>query len=232
MGLYKILEAASRFELEIKVLQTSALPLGYAAFLFSLCLETGPRPCTARSSLFPAFGVAAGASHPKKSSISPRGGKWSGRRDLNPRLQPWQGCTLPLSYSRAVLAFSASSRFSKTAFRRCAPCFYATPRPVSSKFFALRWRNDFLASSSPTAPPFPKPDQSGFRRGGGLEEGNLKGIIPLGFPSSGCLRLYLTHLPALGESAVGADVAAFLEDEVAAAVGAELAAQAVGVHAG
>jgi hypothetical protein len=26
---------------------------------------------------------------------------WSGRRDLNPRLQPWQGCTLPLSYSRA-----------------------------------------------------------------------------------------------------------------------------------
>ena len=26
--------------------------------------------------------------------------------------------------------------------------------------------------------------QSGFRKGGGLEEGNLKGIIPLGFPSS------------------------------------------------
>ena len=26
--------------------------------------------------------------------------RWSGRRDLNPRLQPWQGCTLPLSYSR------------------------------------------------------------------------------------------------------------------------------------
>ena len=25
---------------------------------------------------------------------------WSGRRDLNPRRQPWQGCTLPLSYSR------------------------------------------------------------------------------------------------------------------------------------
>ena len=24
----------------------------------------------------------------------------SGKRDLNPRLQPWQGCTLPLSYSR------------------------------------------------------------------------------------------------------------------------------------
>ena len=28
--------------------------------------------------------------------------KWSGKRDLNPRLQPWQGCTLPLSYSRSV----------------------------------------------------------------------------------------------------------------------------------
>ena len=27
--------------------------------------------------------------------------KWSGKRDLNPRLQPWQGCTLPLSYSRS-----------------------------------------------------------------------------------------------------------------------------------
>ena len=27
---------------------------------------------------------------------------WSGRRDLNSRLQPWQGCTLPLSYSRKL----------------------------------------------------------------------------------------------------------------------------------
>ena len=26
--------------------------------------------------------------------------KWSGKRDLNPRLRPWQGRTLPLSYSR------------------------------------------------------------------------------------------------------------------------------------
>jgi len=25
---------------------------------------------------------------------------WSGKRSSNPRLQPWQGCTLPLSYSR------------------------------------------------------------------------------------------------------------------------------------
>src|SRR5262249_12298726 len=28
-------------------------------------------------------------------------GRWSGRRDLNPRLRPWQGRTLPLSYSRS-----------------------------------------------------------------------------------------------------------------------------------
>ena len=27
---------------------------------------------------------------------------WSGRRDLNPRLRPWQGRTLPLSYSRFI----------------------------------------------------------------------------------------------------------------------------------
>src|SRR3954464_7763878 len=27
---------------------------------------------------------------------------WSGRRDSNPRPQPWQGCALPLSYTRAT----------------------------------------------------------------------------------------------------------------------------------
>src|SRR5438445_7091266 len=30
---------------------------------------------------------------------------WSGRRDLNPRLRPWQGRTLPLSYSRSAISF-------------------------------------------------------------------------------------------------------------------------------
>ena len=29
-------------------------------------------------------------------------GEWSGRRDLNPRRRPWQGRTLPLSYSRST----------------------------------------------------------------------------------------------------------------------------------
>ena len=37
---------------------------------------------------------------PRPGRIETRIGGWSGRRDLNPRLQPWQGCTLPLSYSR------------------------------------------------------------------------------------------------------------------------------------
>jgi hypothetical protein len=31
--------------------------------------------------------------------------KWSGKRDLNPRPQPWQGCALPLSYSRSTPGF-------------------------------------------------------------------------------------------------------------------------------
>src|SRR5688500_895803 len=30
--------------------------------------------------------------------------KWSGKRDSNPRPQPWQGCALPLSYSRNPFA--------------------------------------------------------------------------------------------------------------------------------
>ena len=39
---------------------------------------------------------------------------WSGRRDSNPRPQPWQGCALPLSYARAPGGSEARSywRFS------------------------------------------------------------------------------------------------------------------------
>ncbi len=32
---------------------------------------------------------------------------WSGRRDSNPRPQPWQGCALPLSYARSALVLPA-----------------------------------------------------------------------------------------------------------------------------
>ena len=41
------------------------------------------------------------------------GRKWSGKRDSNPRLRPWQGRTLPLSYSRS----SAKSQRTTAIFR-------------------------------------------------------------------------------------------------------------------
>jgi hypothetical protein len=31
-----------------------------------------------------------------------RKSNWSGKRGSNPQLQPWEGCTLPLSYSRST----------------------------------------------------------------------------------------------------------------------------------
>src|SRR5690242_18354592 len=48
---------------------------------------------------------------------------WSGRRDLNPRLRPWQGRTLPLSYSR-----SASKIIPQAPIRSLPPphCGYRT----------------------------------------------------------------------------------------------------------
>ena len=55
----------------IRVLQTLALPLGHVAL----------------GDLGAGFRAARLA--------------WSGKRDSNPRPQPWQGCALPLSYSRA-----------------------------------------------------------------------------------------------------------------------------------
>ncbi len=43
----------------------------------------------------------------KTASLMKEGLKfWSGKRDLNSRLQPWQGCTLPLSYSRSGFIFN------------------------------------------------------------------------------------------------------------------------------
>ena len=65
------LEAPPGFEPGMEVLQTSALPLGDGANIKKS-----------------AYGMLI--SHLN----------WSGKRDSNPRLQPWQGCTLPLSYSR------------------------------------------------------------------------------------------------------------------------------------
>src|SRR5688572_14764399 len=43
-------------------------------------------------------GIAAMVGQPSPAS---RSEDWSGKRDSNPRLRPWQGRTLPLSYSRS-----------------------------------------------------------------------------------------------------------------------------------
>src|SRR5678816_387118 len=37
----------------------------------------------------------------RRCPVMPARGWWSGKRDSNPRLRPWQGRTLPLSYSRS-----------------------------------------------------------------------------------------------------------------------------------
>ena len=42
---------------------------------------------------------------------------WSGRRDSNPRPQPWQGCALPLSYTRSRGTEAASRAYMAEA--RC-----------------------------------------------------------------------------------------------------------------
>src|SRR5208283_4884377 len=54
---------------------------------------------------------------------------WSGRRDSNPRPQPWQGCALPLSYTRIHrygLAADAA-RFMAQSFSVCNRHVMTTP---------------------------------------------------------------------------------------------------------
>src|SRR6516162_5372845 len=67
------MEAASGFEPLNRGLQTSAL----ATWLRRHISHQGPNRTRA-----------------------PASKQWSGKRDSNPRPQPWQGCALPLSYSR------------------------------------------------------------------------------------------------------------------------------------
>src|SRR5262245_64172898 len=43
---------------------------------------------------------------------------WSGQRDSNPRLRPWQGRTLPLSYSRPYERLPSLAEGSRTAQAR------------------------------------------------------------------------------------------------------------------
>ena len=56
-----------------------------------------------------------------RTGFSTKGRRWSGKRDSNPRLRPWQGRTLPLSYSRPLnlkTAYHAGGGPSKRAARR------------------------------------------------------------------------------------------------------------------
>ena len=80
------MEAPSGFEPEMEVLQTSALPLGDGAVRLS-----------------------RGSVPPARRARGER--KWSGKRDSNPRLRPWQGRTLPLSYSRSRRTVIVPQRF-------------------------------------------------------------------------------------------------------------------------
>ena len=68
----------------IRVLQTLALPLGHVALQ---CLPLWE----------PDFQVLEGLGDLRWKTPER---VWSGKRDSNPRPQPWQGCALPLSYSR------------------------------------------------------------------------------------------------------------------------------------
>ena len=60
-----------------------------------------------------------------QSSALPLGyvASWSGRRDLNSRLSPWQGDTLPLSYTRNILN-GALGRNRTTDTRIFSPLLY------------------------------------------------------------------------------------------------------------
>ena len=78
------MEAPPGFEPGMEVLQTSALPLGDGA----------ARTRADRRHGLPGRAGRCGGTHQGRI-------KWSGKRDSNPRLRPWQGRTLPLSYSRS-----------------------------------------------------------------------------------------------------------------------------------
>ena len=84
--LQRNLEAPPGFEPGVEVLQTSALPLGDGA----------PEKQN---------GGSSHAEDPPANArrVFKRAKLWSGKRDSNPRLRPWQGRTLPLSYSRSNL---------------------------------------------------------------------------------------------------------------------------------
>ncbi len=183
----------------ITVLQTAALPLGYAAVNRSgLCLS--PR-------LILSF---AGESLPRQGTLFHRAGHalardlfyhwgggvslpaadirlWSGKRDLNPRLQPWQGCTLPLSYSRRMCPYHTIflGGVSTPLMGLERPLqWHKPPEPPPHPRVQLMG----LASPPPQAKPAEPPPQSRFARS----------CRRLSAPSSGISHRSLPpHQPAL-----------------------------------
>ena len=80
------MEATPGIEPGIKVLQTSALPLGYVAV---------PTLYMAAVAVSRTFGPDCGITLPIHEKDCSFYKQWSGKRDSNSRPQPWQGCALP-----------------------------------------------------------------------------------------------------------------------------------------
>ena len=78
------------------------------------------------------------------------GGRWSGKRDSNPRLRPWQGRTLPLSYSR-------SPRTLRQRYHRERLRFKALARPAARAASTARQR------AAPDAAPAARTQRRGRR---------------------------------------------------------------------
>src|SRR3954471_21359903 len=131
------LEAPPGFEPGMEVLQTSALPLGDGAGRNQL-YEGRFRPrirCGYNSEGRSSFSSAASILTGESTSAPRRDGRqlspanvsesWSGKRDSNPRLRPWQGRTLPLSYSRSP---RSSHRTTGPSWRQCKGTFHRVVR--------------------------------------------------------------------------------------------------------
>ena len=128
----------------MEVLQTSALPLGDGASELPteedgrLAQPRWPRGLQCPTSRMTAMLVlqscrpegtrGAARSNPRVKRARPvRQGPWrhkefwSGKRDSNPRLRPWQGRTLPLSYSRPLPNHEFTTKASAGGTGRSAP---------------------------------------------------------------------------------------------------------------
>jgi hypothetical protein len=131
----KIWRRGSESNRRIKVLQTSPLPLGYRAPATTLAFR-------------PTKVYLRGTARSEDMKI------WSGRRDLNPRLRPWQGRTLPLSYSRSAKSIiNDQLRCSNAAFFRTAtaPHFNESMRTRKPTLRGTKWLGTIPVEAECTA---------------------------------------------------------------------------------